>query len=323
MRQTLVIGGTSLIGRPLVEQLLARGDAVTILHRGQGTPFGSRVTERRADRGDPRAVRAALAGLSFDLVFDNVYDFQHGTTPDQVLGTAHAVGTVERYLFMSSVAVYPPGGPVDEDAALVPDDFPNPYGVHKARSEEGLFAWQAAGGCPVTTLRPAFVYGPDNPFEREAWFWDRMLAGRPVIVPEDGERTMQWILARDVAAATVAASEREEAAGRAFNLAGPPITQREYVEALAHAAGVEPRLVPVPRAVLEAAGGQLFVPPLYFGTYLDVPPLTVDTSRAEALLGFEPVPFHEGLRETFAWYRQQERPAPDWAWEDDVLAGVR
>ena len=50
---------------------------------------------------------------------------------------------------------------------------------------------------------------------------------------------------------------------------------------------------------------------------------SIDTSRAEALIGFDPVPFHEGLRETFAWYRQQDRPAPAWAWEDDVLAGVR
>jgi len=34
MARTLVIGGTLLIGRTLVEQLLARGDDVVIMHRG-------------------------------------------------------------------------------------------------------------------------------------------------------------------------------------------------------------------------------------------------------------------------------------------------
>lgn len=45
MARTLIIGGTSLIGRPLVRTLLEGGHEVTILHRSAATPFGARVPE--------------------------------------------------------------------------------------------------------------------------------------------------------------------------------------------------------------------------------------------------------------------------------------
>jgi UDP-glucose 4-epimerase len=41
MARAPVIGGTLFIGRALVDQLLARGDDVVIMHRGKGTPFGT------------------------------------------------------------------------------------------------------------------------------------------------------------------------------------------------------------------------------------------------------------------------------------------
>ena len=320
MARTLVIGGTSLIGRPLVEALLSRGDDVTILHRSPGTPFGNRVTELRVDRNDSEAVRSALEGQSFELVFDNVYDWQRGTTAEQVTATARAAADgLQRYVFTSSVAVYPEGGPFSEDAELVPASFPNPYGAQKAESERALFRLAEETGLRVSTLRPAFVYGPHNPFEREAFFWDRLVAGRPIILPEDGHRTMQWVSAPDVARAAVLAATLESGANQAFNLAGEPISQAEYVRVLARVAGVEAELVPVPREKLQAAGGDLFGPPLYFGVFLDIPPITVSGARVRDLLGLELTPLEAGLREAFAWYRAQERPQPALEWEDRML----
>src|SRR5687768_4582694 len=129
MARVLVIGGTLFIGRTLVDQLLERGGEVTIMHRGSGTPYGNRVREIRCDRTDIAAVRAALAGSRFDVVYDNVYDWQRGTTADQVSAAAEAsAGALRRYVFTSSIAVYPPGGEYGEDAPLVGSDSPNVYG---------------------------------------------------------------------------------------------------------------------------------------------------------------------------------------------------
>lgn len=323
MASTLVIGGTSLIGRPLVEALLSRGDDVTILHRNPGTPFGTRVAELWADRNDPEAVANALAGAAFELVFDNVYDWERGTTPEQIAATARAVsGGLQRYVFTSSVAVYPEGGIFSEDAELVPASYPNPYSAQKAESERALFRLAEETGLRVSTLRPAFVHGPHNPFEREAFFWDRLVAGRPIILPEDGRRTMQWVSAADVAQAAVLAATMESGANRAFNLAGEPLTQAEYVRLLARVAGVEAELVPVPREQLQAAGGDLFGPPLYFGVFLDIPPITVSGERVREVLGLELTPLEAGLRETFDWYRSQDRTEPAVEWEDQVLGSV-
>jgi nucleoside-diphosphate-sugar epimerase len=322
MARALVIGGTLFIGRALVDQLLARGDDVVIMHRGKGTPFGTRVGEIQCDRNDVAAVRAALDGNRFDVVYDNVYDWQRGTTADQVSAAALAAssGKLRRYVFTSSIAVYGQGGEFDEHAALVAPDYPNPYSAQKAESERALFEAQRRSGVPVTTLRPAFIYGPHNPFDREAFFWDRLLAGRPIIVPEDGSWTLQWIHVQDVARAAVLAVDDDHANARAYNLAGSPITQLDYVRLLANIAGKPANVVHIPREDIQRRGGQLFAPPNYFGVYLDVPPITVRGNRARSELGLQLTPLEPGLRETYRWYQQQQRPQPDFAWEDSLLS---
>jgi nucleoside-diphosphate-sugar epimerase len=322
MARALVIGGTLFIGRALVDQLLERGDEVVIMHRGRGTPFGKRVGEIICDRNDTAAVQAALVETRFDVVYDNVYDWQRGTTAEQVSAAARATAKgLRRYVFTSSVAVYHPGGEYAEDVELVPSDYPNTYGAHKADTERALFALGRAEGIPVATLRPAFVYGEHNAIEREAFFWDRLLAGRPIIIPGDGLATMQWVWSRDVARAAILASETGAAVGHAYNLANyPPVTQIEFVRLLARVAGTDANLVHVPRERIQQLGGGQLAPPDYFGEYLDVPPITVLEDRVRRELGLELTPLEDGLRDTLHWYEQQKRPRPEFSWEDQVLA---
>ena len=90
--KVLVIGGTLFIGKALVEELLKEGHEVAVLHRKPKHDFGRRVENIMADRNDGDAMREALAGRRFDVVFDNVYDWERGTTAAQVEATIRACG---------------------------------------------------------------------------------------------------------------------------------------------------------------------------------------------------------------------------------------
>ena len=321
MARVLVIGGTQLIGRALVEQLLARGDTVVLMHRGETTPFGDRVEAIRCDRNDVVAVQSALAGQRFDVVYDNVYDWQRGTTPDQVLAAARATASgLTRYVFMSSVAVYPTGGPYTENAALVPEDHADVYGAQKANTERALFALCKREGVPVCTLRPAFIYGPHNAFDREAFFFDRLRDGRPIIIPGDGQATMQWVSAHDVGRAAILAATQDVAIGQAYNLGNfPPITQLDFVHLLARAAGCDVEVVHVPRSRIARHGGSLMQPPNYFGVYLDIPAITADSTRVTDELGLTLTSLEDGMSKTYAWYAAQLPVTRDYAWEEALL----
>ena len=218
--RALVIGGTLFIGRALVRRLLARGDDVTILHRGTKQPFAGQAAEILCDRNDTANIAQKLNSVRFDVVYDNVYDWQRGTTAEQVEAAALAAAPgLRRYVFTSSVAAYGEGLNLSEDHPLAPEDHPEDYVRNKAQTERMLFRLHEDEGLPAATLRPPYVYGPENPFYREAFFWDRLLADRPILLPDDGERLMQFVLADDLARAAILAADTDVSAGRAYNIA--------------------------------------------------------------------------------------------------------
>ena len=177
-------------------------------------------------------------------------------------------------------------------------------------------------GLPVVTFRPPFIFGAGNPFYREQFFWDRLRAGRPVIIPGDGHRLMQFVYVNDLVHALARAMEEPRAVGEAFNIGDPkPLTQVEFVERLAKVAGVEPALVRVPRDVIQQAGGNAMDEPYYFGEYLDVPPITENIGKVTRVLKMKLTPLDIALKETYRWYTRNHRPrTPGFDFDDKVLA---
>jgi 2'-hydroxyisoflavone reductase len=322
--RVLVIGGTLFIGKSLVEELVKAGHEVAVLHRRPKHEFGRRVENLVADRNDAESVTDALGSRRFDAVYDNVYDWERGTTAAQVEATVRACGgdRLSRYIFMSSVAAYGDGLNHKESDPLAPDYHANPYIRHKASTERQLFRLHPHNGLPLVTFRPPFIYGPGNPFYREQFFWDRLRAGRPVIIPGDGHRLMQFVYVHDLVHAMVRALTEPRAVGEAFNIGDPkPVTQAEFVEKMARVAGVEPTLVRVPRDVITQAGGNPIDEPYYFGEYLDVPPITENIGKVTRMLKMKLTPFEVGLKETYKWYTRNHKPrTAGFDFDDKVLA---
>lgn len=325
--RVLVVGGTLFIGRALVAELLKAGHEVAVLHRKPKHDLAKRVQNLTADRNDPEAVRRALQFSNFQVVFDNAYDWERGTTAAQVEGTIQAVTAasgdrLSRYIFMSSVAAYGDGLNHHDGDPLAPDDHLEAYVRNKAMTERMLFRRHQKTGLPVVTLRPPFIYGPENPFYRESFFWDRLRDGRPIVLPGDGHRLMQFVYIKDLVRACLRAMEEPAAVGEAFNVANErPVTQAEFVQAMAAAAGKKANIVRVPRErIAEAGGDPMGQQRSYFGVYLDVPPITEVVVKAKRILGFQPTPFEAGLRETFRWYaRNAKKSRIDYSFEDRLI----
>src|ERR1017187_9467965 len=131
--KVLVIGGTQFIGRLLVEELLKAGHDVAVLHRKPKHDFPKRVENLMADRNDAESLDEALSGRRFEVVFDNVYDWERGTTAAQVETAVRACGNrIPRYIFLSRVADYGDGLNHKESDPLAPDYPPDPYIRFKA-----------------------------------------------------------------------------------------------------------------------------------------------------------------------------------------------
>ena len=323
--KVLVIGGTLFIGRQLVKELCDAGHDVAVMHRKAAHGLSRRVENLVADRNDANAVRQALDGRRFEVVYDNVYDWERGTTAAQVEATVRAAGDrLQRYVFMSSVAAYGDGLNHYEGDALAPDNHPDAYIRNKAMAERMLFRMHQRHALPVVTFRPPFIYGPGNPFYREAFFWDRIRQARPIIIPGDGHRLMQFVYVKDLVRALVRAMEAPNAVGEAFNIGDSrALTQAEVVQALATAAGKAVQMVRIPREAILHSGGNPMGDPSYFGVYFDMPPITEKMGKAARLLGVRPTPFEDGLRETWRWYlrnRNGRWPQPDFAFEDRLLS---
>jgi 2'-hydroxyisoflavone reductase len=320
--RVLVIGGTLFIGKLLVKRLIGAGHEVTLLHRKAEHPFGRRVRNLVADRNDVTSVRDAFSGQRFDAVYDLAYDWERGTTAQQVEATAKAVpGDLTRYIFMSSVAAYGDGLNHAEDDPLASDMHANDYVRNKAGSERALFRMFHESRFPVVTMRPPFVYGPENPFYREAFFWDRMSIERPVIIPGDGNRLMQFVYVNDLVEACFNALTKHTAPGRAFNVADDkPLTQVEVVNEFAKAVGKPVTVVRVPRDIIARNGGNAFHQPLYFGQYYDLPPITEAVGRVKRVLNVAMTPFAVGLKETHKWYaKHREHRGLDFSFEDKLI----
>jgi nucleoside-diphosphate-sugar epimerase len=321
----LVIGGTQFIGRLMVAELLKHGHSVTVLHRKPKHELGRRVKNITADRNDAAAMKSALAAKNFDVVFDNVYDWDRGTTAAHVEGTVRAVANnLHRYIFMSSVAAYGDGLNHHEGDALAPDDTPELYVRNKAMSERALFRLHQRIGLPVVTLRPPYIYGPGNPFYREAYFWDRLRLGRSIVLPGDGRRLMQFVYVNDLVKAALKSMDEPNAIGHAFNVANPrPLSQTEFVEALAKASKKPVKFVRIPREFILRSGGHPMGPRLYFGFYLDNPPITQVTAKVQRVLKFKPVDFGTGLKDTYKWYLRHNHAAKqNFEFEDKLLANA-
>jgi nucleoside-diphosphate-sugar epimerase len=232
----------------------------------------------------------------------------------QALVESALAAGVRRFVHVSSITVHGNDvhGTADEMAPLRVE--PNPYSRSKVAGERLLGRLIRERGAPITIVRPGWIYGPRDvaSFARFAAMIER---GRMVMIGS-GRNHIPLIYVRDVAEGLLLASQQAQAAGRAYLLVNDePVTQHDYLAAIAAELGVPPpqRRLPYHLALLAgtlAEGvGRLTkrtAPPpvMRYGVQLLGGENRFDIRRARHELGFSPqVTLAEGVRRSIAWYR--------------------
>lgn len=200
MKNVLVMGGTRFFGKHLVEMLLDKGINVTIATRGKTpVPFDERVNRLVMDRYD----RASLQGIADAGHWDTVYDQICYASEDALDACEVFRGKADRYIFTSSLSVYP----YDEEAQ--PEEKVNPY-VHPIRigsrfdfpydegkrQAEAVFFQKAE--FPVVAVRFPIVMGEDDYTKRLMFHIEHIKQERTIGLPNP-EAVMSFILAEEAA----------------------------------------------------------------------------------------------------------------------------
>jgi nucleoside-diphosphate-sugar epimerase len=317
--RVLMIGGTHFIGRRITCELAARGDEVTVVHRGQTEPDDlPECRHLHADRRDFAGLAAEVRALRPDAVVDTLA--LSAADVDAVL--PHLPDT--RLVVLSSADVYRAfelqEGPVSEVPVPICEDSPVRHGRYLYRDRlPGLDDYEkldveprylARGG---TVLRLGFIYGEHDPQRREEFLLRRVRAGRERIPVGAG----CWLLSRcyvgDVASAVLAAIGTDAAAGQVFNITEPTSgTIADWVRDILAAAEHDCELVTVPdRDVPDDLGL----------TRHSAQHLLFDSHKARDLLGWRPGDPREGVAASVRWHLAHP-PAdadPDFGADDRAL----
>jgi 2'-hydroxyisoflavone reductase len=301
----LVLGGTSYLGRHLVEQALAEGHQVTLFNRGRTGaglfPGVPRLLGDRTADGNPAGL-AALARGSWDAV----YDFS-GFLPRQVRAAAELLAPrIGHYTFMSSIAVYPrtaePGRTEESPTVGPPPGTAEPesfdaasYGPLKAACERA--AERALPG-RVTSIRSGLVTGPGDPFGAFCAWAQAMAGDGAVPCAARPDQPVQLTDVRDLAAFLLRTGAVPLPG--VFNVMAAPMTFAAMLEGCRRAAGGGSATVRWTSAENVDEHGAGIVQPRDGG---EDGMFQLSPARALAA-GYRPRPFEETARDTVDWIRR-------------------
>ena len=226
----LIMGGTRFIGVCLTRILLEQGHEVVLFNRGNRASPADGVVQITGDRLDVAQLKDKLAGEKFDAIFDNNGRELADTQPLVEIFKKQS----PHFIYVSSAGVY-------QKSHILPHcegDRVDPKSRHlgKFTTEEYL----KNSGIPWTSVRPVYIYGPNNYNDLEAWFFDRLVRERTIPIPENGLHITQLGHVEDLARAMASILISPKAIGEIYNISGDRyVTFDGLAQSCALAAGTD------------------------------------------------------------------------------------
>jgi 2'-hydroxyisoflavone reductase len=228
----LVLGGTSFVGRYLVEAAEKSGHEVVLFNRGK---TNSEVYKHlRHIQGDRRKDAHLVGEEEWDAVFDTcAYSPQDLQPMLDVLKNK-----TKTYMFISTISVYDDyknGRPHESSSTFTQnietDEVTGAtYGPLKVMCEQLV---NNTFNKHALIIRPCIVVGPHDPTDRFTYYAQKLGEAGKVAVPGGNEphRKVQWIDARDMAKWIVQMVEVGKAG--TFNVASNPLSMDEFIDEIA------------------------------------------------------------------------------------------
>lgn len=218
-----VVGGTGVLGKPLVAELAARGDEVRALSRKAPSKLPEGVTHRSVDlTQDDSGLDEALAGVEVVVDASNSMSMRNAG-PVLVDGTERLLAAGAKAGILHHVGI----------SIVGCDRVPTPYYKVKVEQEEAI----AAAGVPWSLLRATQFHS------LLAWAFER--AARARLSPRGGARLQPVDVA--VVAERLASAAHAEPGGRLPDVAGPEVrTLSELSKAWRNAKGLLLAPLPIP-----------------------------------------------------------------------------
>ena len=303
-----LFGATGAVGKALATKLAEQRHSFRVVGRSEERlrkDFGRYeplVEYCAADLSD--SANAARAAAGVDTIFYTVGvpypQFELHPKLTRVALAAAATSGVRHYVHVSTV--YPFGVPQQE---FVSESHPRNPTAFKGRmrkeQEDLVMAADNPRATRTTILRPPDFYGPDAELSYVRAIFDAALKGGTANVIGPIDTPHEFIFVPDLAETLIALSEKEEAYGKAWNVAGPGlITTRQFAELVFGAVHQKPRLRVAGGFMLRVLG--LFNPFLREVVemhYLWTTPVKLDDTRLRQLLpDIHKTPYPEGIRQT-------------------------
>lgn len=260
--KALFIGGTGTISSAIT-RLVAQtpGWELYLLNRGtRRDEVPANVHSLIADINDEEAVLSVLGDMQFDVVCDFI-----GFVPAQVERDIRLFrGRTRQYMYISSASAYQK--PLSSPYITEGTPLSNPhwlYSRNKIACEELLIHRYREEGFPITIIRPSHTYCERSvPVaihgSKGSWqVLQRMLDGKPVIIPGDG--TTLWTVTHntDFAKAFVGLMGNAHAIGEVFHITSDEsLTWNQIHEQIAAALGVGLKPYHVASDFIAAVGSQ-------------------------------------------------------------------
>ncbi len=319
--QVLVTGATGMVGLAVARRAVERGCKVRAMVRATSDrrpleELGVEMVE--ADLGVPESLPPLIDGVELVVhaaahVGDwgpaekyraiNVVGLEH------LLTAAERAGSLQRWVQVSTLGVYPPHHHYGTDESVPPNiEGLDGYTRTKAEAEVLLRRHIDQNQLPAVIVRPGFIYGPG---ERH-WLpgvVERIQTGKMKLVG-DGKKVINNTYVDNLVDAIFLAADKDGVVGEVFNVRDERlVTREELIYTIADYLG-KPRPGKVPTWLVRGAVGIIeglarlrgaTEAPLLTRGRIKFLTLNLDFSidKAKRVLGYQPqVDFQEGIKKS-------------------------